>query len=87
MKDLFNNIALVDEADDPHLSFTLGTGKRIALIDLSDEVGPALNAVARVWKKKLAAKQNDCYILVARRTEKEGLRCIKGCRMTKLRKR
>jgi len=26
LKDLFNNIQLVDKADDPHLSFTLGAG-------------------------------------------------------------
>jgi len=55
LKDLFNNIQLVDKADDPpfgspqggervepHLALALGTGKGIGLIDLSDEVGPAL---------------------------------------------
>ena len=29
---LFNHIRLVDEADDPHLSLTLRTGKRVCLI-------------------------------------------------------
>ncbi len=42
LKDLFNNIQLVDETDDPHLPLALGTGKRIGLIDFSDEVGAAL---------------------------------------------
>jgi hypothetical protein len=41
-KDFFNYLKLVDETDDPHLSLTLGAGKRIGLIDLSDEIGPAL---------------------------------------------
>ena len=54
-KDFFNYLKLVDETDEPpfgspqggelvepHLSLTLGAGKRIGLIDLSDEVGPAL---------------------------------------------
>ena len=41
-KDLFNNIQVVDKADDAHFPLTLGTGKRIGLIDFSDEVGPAL---------------------------------------------
>ena len=55
LKDLFNYFWLVDEADDapfgspqggervePHLALALGTGKGVGLIDLSDEVGPAL---------------------------------------------
>ena len=55
LKDFFNHIRLFDEADDspfgfpqggepvePHLPLTFGTGEGIGLIDLSDEVGPAL---------------------------------------------
>ena len=42
LKNFFNHIRLVNEADDPHLSLALGTGKGIGLIDFSDEVGPAL---------------------------------------------
>ena len=41
-KDFFTDLWLVNEADDPHLSLTLGTRKGIGLIDLSDEVAPAL---------------------------------------------
>jgi len=41
LKDFLNHIRLVDEADDPHLSLALGTGKRIGLVDFSDEVKPA----------------------------------------------
>ena len=49
LKDFFNYLWLVDEADDAHpclcngrqVSLALGTGKGIGLIDLSDEVGPA----------------------------------------------
>ena len=41
-KDFFNYLRPVDETDDPHLSLTLGTGKGVGLIDLSDEVGPVL---------------------------------------------
>jgi hypothetical protein len=42
LKDFFNHLWLVNEADDPHLPLTLGTGKGIGLIDLSDEIRPAL---------------------------------------------
>lgn len=42
LKDLFDDIRLVDEANDAHFPLALGTGKRIGLIDFSDEVGPAL---------------------------------------------
>ena len=42
LKDFLNHIRLVDEADDSHLSLALGAGKGVGLIDLSDEVGPAL---------------------------------------------
>jgi len=42
LKDFFYDIGLANEADDPHLPLTLGTGKGVGLIDLSDEVGPAL---------------------------------------------
>jgi len=45
-KDFFNYFWLIDKTDDPHpclcdgrqVSLTLGAGKRIGLIDLSDEV-------------------------------------------------
>ena len=42
LKDFFDYVRLVDEADDPHLPLTLGTREGIGLIDLSDEVRPAL---------------------------------------------
>jgi hypothetical protein len=42
LKDLFNYPWLVDEADDPDLSLALRAGKGIGLIDLSNEIGPAL---------------------------------------------
>jgi len=42
LKDFFNYFWLIDEADDPHLTLALGTGKGICFIDLSDEIGPAL---------------------------------------------
>ena len=41
-KDFFNYFWLVNETDDPHLALALGTGKGVGLIDLSNEVGPAL---------------------------------------------
>jgi hypothetical protein len=42
LKNLFNDIRLVNEADDAHLSLAFGTGKRVCFINFSDEVGPAL---------------------------------------------
>jgi len=42
LKDFFNYLWLTNEANDPHLTLALGTGKGIGLIDFSDEVGPAL---------------------------------------------
>jgi hypothetical protein len=41
LKDFFNHLGLVDEADDPHLALALGTSKRVSFIDLSDEVRPS----------------------------------------------
>ena len=41
LKDRFDDIWLVDEADDPHLSMAFRTGQGVCLIDFSDEVGPA----------------------------------------------
>ena len=45
LKDLFDNIRLVDKADDPHLSLALGAGKRVGLIRpmfaLFQEANPA----------------------------------------------
>ena len=54
LRDFFDYLWLVDEADDPpfespqggelvepHLSLALGAGKRIGFIDLSDEVRPS----------------------------------------------
>jgi len=41
LKDFFNDIRLVNEADDSHLSFTLGAGKRIGFIGFPDKMGPS----------------------------------------------
>jgi len=41
LQDFFNDIRLVDEADDLYLPLTLGTDKRVYFIDFSDEVGPS----------------------------------------------
>jgi len=41
-KDFFDDIRLVNKGNDAHFPLALGTGKRIGLIDFSDEVGPAL---------------------------------------------
>ena len=37
-----------DRRVEPHLALALGTGKGVGLIDLSDEVGPALSAIRSV---------------------------------------
>jgi hypothetical protein len=42
LKDFFDYVGLVDEADDAHLSLAFGAGKRVSFVDLSNEVGPAL---------------------------------------------
>jgi hypothetical protein len=44
LKDLFDNVCPVNEADDSHFSFTFRTDKRVGLVDLSDEVRPSFNA-------------------------------------------
>jgi hypothetical protein len=41
LKDFFNHLGLVDEADDAHLALAFGTGKGICLVNLADKVGPA----------------------------------------------
>jgi len=41
LKNFFNHVGLVNEADDPHLSLAFGTKKRVCFIDFSNEVGPA----------------------------------------------
>jgi hypothetical protein len=41
LKDLFDDIWLVNKRNDPHFSLALGAGQRICFVDLSDEVGPA----------------------------------------------
>jgi hypothetical protein len=38
LKDLFNDVRLVDETNDSHLSMAFRTGQGIGLIDFSDEV-------------------------------------------------
>jgi hypothetical protein len=42
LKNFFNDIRLVNEADDAHLSLAFVTGKGVCFINFSDEVGPAL---------------------------------------------
>jgi len=42
LKDLFNDIPLVNEANDSHFTGALGTNQRVYFADLLDEVGPAL---------------------------------------------
>jgi hypothetical protein len=41
LKDLFDDIWLVNEADDAHLSLTSGAGERVSFANLPNEVGPA----------------------------------------------
>ena len=41
LKNFFNHIRLVDEADDPHLPLALRAGKRVCFIDFPDKVGPS----------------------------------------------
>ncbi len=40
-KDLFNDVQLVDEGDDSHLSMAFRAGQKVCFVDLSDKVGPA----------------------------------------------
>jgi hypothetical protein len=42
LKDFFNYLWLVDEADDPHLPLAFGAGQRVCFVDFSDDVGPSL---------------------------------------------
>jgi hypothetical protein len=42
LKNFFNDIGLVNEADDAHLSLAFGTAQRVCFINFSDEVGAAL---------------------------------------------
>ena len=42
LKNLFNDIRLVNEADDAHLSLAFGTAKRVRFINFLIEVAPAL---------------------------------------------
>ena len=41
LKDFFNHLRLINEADDPHLSMAFGTDERVGLIDFPDKVRPA----------------------------------------------
>jgi len=38
LKKFFDHIRLVNKADDPHLSLTLGAGKRVGFVDFPDKV-------------------------------------------------
>ena len=40
LKDLFDDLRLVNKADDAHFPLVFGTGQRVCFVDLSDEVGP-----------------------------------------------
>ena len=42
LKDLFDHLRLVNEADYAKFSLTVGADKGVRFIDLLDEVGPAL---------------------------------------------
>ncbi len=42
LKDLSNNVPLVDEADNAHFAPTFGADQGICFVDLLDEVRPAL---------------------------------------------
>jgi len=42
LKDLFDDLWLVNEADNPHLSLTLRARERVGFVDFPDKVGPAL---------------------------------------------
>ena len=41
LKDFSNDLWLVDEADDPHLSMAIRAGQGVRFMDLSDKVGSA----------------------------------------------
>ena len=41
LKDFFDDVRLVNEADDPHFAGALGEDKRVCFIDLADKVRPA----------------------------------------------
>ena len=42
LKDLFNDVPLVIEANDSHFTGALGTNQKVYSVDLLDELGPAL---------------------------------------------
>ena len=41
LKDFFNDVPPVDEANDFHFAGTFGADKRVGFVDLADEVRPA----------------------------------------------
>jgi hypothetical protein len=48
LKDLFDDLWLIDETDDPHLSMmALGTSETVCLVDLSYEEGPTFVKLLR----------------------------------------
>jgi len=42
LKDLFDDLRLVNKADDAHFSLALRAGQRVCFVDFSDEIGPPL---------------------------------------------
>jgi hypothetical protein len=48
LKDFFDYVGLVDEADDPHLSLALRAGQGVCFVDFSD-VGPSFLPFGLTW--------------------------------------
>jgi hypothetical protein len=42
LKDFFNDVRLVNEADDSHLSLAFAAGERVGFVDFPDEVRPSM---------------------------------------------
>src|SRR3970282_551504 len=51
LKDLFDDLWLVDEADDSHLSMAFRADQGICFIDLSDKVRPAFFHFLGYWRR------------------------------------
>jgi len=51
LKDLFDDLRLVNKADDAHFPLVLRAGQGVCFVDFSDEVGPALKTLRRVLRR------------------------------------
>ena len=58
LKNSFNHVGLVNQANDPHLSLAFGTNKRICFTNFANEIGPNQGSIVGVVIQPPA--QNCC---------------------------